>query len=340
MKNLIIISVFVISTISLKAQDIHFTQFDNNPLLLNPANSGLYDGNFRFNSNYRNQWAALGNVFETYSASVDFGLLKNSRQQKTTGIGIAAYQDIAGSSKTKTSKIDLSISQTVYLSSFSDLSLGVTFSYVDMSANYNGLNWGSQHDGAEFDQGIASGEAFTGYADRAFDLSAGLLYRWSENGRNQLEIGGSINNMATPSFTILQQEDYIPMRFNVFAAKEWVLGNSKEWAIKAMAFFNSQKKAREFVVGGMLRRSFGQSSRYTGYYKTTDFYFGAYYRLGDAIAPAFKLSFNQRFLVGMSYDITLSKLSQANSFRGGPELSICYISPFYKMDINSPKNFQ
>ena len=42
------------------AQDLHFSQFMNSPLLTNPANTGFIpDGDFRLGANYRNQCASV-----------------------------------------------------------------------------------------------------------------------------------------------------------------------------------------------------------------------------------------------------------------------------------------
>jgi len=42
----------------LSAQDLHFSQFMQTPLLINPAHTGFIpDGDYRVGVNYRNQWA-------------------------------------------------------------------------------------------------------------------------------------------------------------------------------------------------------------------------------------------------------------------------------------------
>lgn len=339
MKKIILLFLFAGVSLMASAQDVHFSQFDQNPLLLNPAYAGMYDGTFRFNLNYKNQWAALGNVYETYSASTDYIIFKNSMGMKSTGLGVSAYQDVAGASKTKTTRIDLNLSQTIYLNMNTDLTLGVGFSYLDMSANFNGLNWGSQYDGVEFNQSIGSGEAFSGYAEKGFDLSAGMLFRWFDNGLDPFELGVSSHHLARPQFTILSQEDNIPVRINAHISKEYTFPTLNNWGVKGVGYFSSQRTAKEFVIGGFLRRDFGLVSKYTGYYKNVNLYFGTYYRIGDALVPSFLMTIHQKISFGMSYDFTLSQLSNTNSFRGGPEFSFSYIGPFKPVAVISPKNF-
>ncbi len=338
-KKLLIIALILLSIGKIKSQDVHFSQFGQNPMMLNPAYTGMYEGNYRFNLNYKNQWATVGNVYETYAASTDYIIFKNSMGLKSTGLGVAAYQDVAGSSKTKTTRVDLNLSQTVYLSENSDLTLGVGFSYMDMSANYTGLNWGNQYNGVEFDQSLGSGEFITGYAEKAFDLSAGMLFRLFDDKLYPLEIGFSAYHLTQPKITLLSQEDFIPARFIVNAVKEFDYPTNKNWGYKFVAYGSTQKRAREIIVGALMRKDFGMVSKYTGYYSNINVYFGGYYRIGDAIIPMVQVTVHKKLTVGMSYDFTLSKFSQASLFRGGPEFAFSYIGPFRPIAVVSPKNF-
>ncbi|HHB79921.1 MAG TPA: type IX secretion system membrane protein PorP/SprF, partial [Saprospiraceae bacterium] len=44
---------------SLWAQDAHFSQFAAAPLEINPAMSGIFNGKFKANLNYRSQWGSI-----------------------------------------------------------------------------------------------------------------------------------------------------------------------------------------------------------------------------------------------------------------------------------------
>jgi hypothetical protein len=52
---------------TLKAQDIHFSQFSFSPANLNPAYTALFDGDVRFVANYRNQWFTVPVNYNTVS---------------------------------------------------------------------------------------------------------------------------------------------------------------------------------------------------------------------------------------------------------------------------------
>ena len=69
-KNSRLFFLFFIST-PLFSQDIHYSQFYNSPLNLNPANTGMFDGDFRFAANQRTQWRSVTVPFSTFSLSAD-----------------------------------------------------------------------------------------------------------------------------------------------------------------------------------------------------------------------------------------------------------------------------
>ena len=60
-----------LAVISLRGQDIHFSQFYMSPLTLNPALTGVMNCNTRIVGNYRNQWAwGLGRAaYHSYRVS-------------------------------------------------------------------------------------------------------------------------------------------------------------------------------------------------------------------------------------------------------------------------------
>ncbi|MCB9047123.1 MAG: type IX secretion system membrane protein PorP/SprF [Chitinophagales bacterium] len=54
-----------------QAQDVHFTQFNAAPLILNPAFTGNFDGKMRASAIYRDQWRSVTVPFKTIAISVD-----------------------------------------------------------------------------------------------------------------------------------------------------------------------------------------------------------------------------------------------------------------------------
>src|SRR3954471_922212 len=74
-----------------KAQvDPHFSQYYAYPMWLNPALTGIVDGDYRVSANYRNQWVNIGKPFSTTGVSFDAAGANN------IGVGINVTNLSAG----------------------------------------------------------------------------------------------------------------------------------------------------------------------------------------------------------------------------------------------------
>src|SRR5512144_1970561 len=54
------------------AQDIHFSQFFQAPLLRNPSLAGIYTGDVRVQGVYRDQWNSVTNAYKTASLDGEY----------------------------------------------------------------------------------------------------------------------------------------------------------------------------------------------------------------------------------------------------------------------------
>ena len=79
MKKALIVLCISFSQHVLWAQDLHFSQVDQIPLLVNPALTGS-EAQIRAGINYRNQWKSLASPFQTMAAGFDARLQKNKRR--------------------------------------------------------------------------------------------------------------------------------------------------------------------------------------------------------------------------------------------------------------------
>ena len=86
----------MISTLSGSAQDIHFSQFTNAPLQLNPALTGFTECKLRIGINYRNQWNSISTPYITQSAYIDGKIRQRLAKQDWFGIGGLFINDKAG----------------------------------------------------------------------------------------------------------------------------------------------------------------------------------------------------------------------------------------------------
>ena len=57
---------------SVFAQDIHFSQFFEAPVLRNPSLAGIYTGDTRVQAVYRDQWNSVTDAYRTGSLNADY----------------------------------------------------------------------------------------------------------------------------------------------------------------------------------------------------------------------------------------------------------------------------
>src|SRR5579871_2190773 len=74
--RLILCSLFIslANIFSATAQDIHFSQFFETPLLRNPSLAGIFSGDMRLQTVYRNQWQSVTVPYQTTSINGEFKL--------------------------------------------------------------------------------------------------------------------------------------------------------------------------------------------------------------------------------------------------------------------------
>src|ERR1700739_134670 len=100
MRILPVIAVLIcLCSFSLRAQDINFSQFYELPMLRNPALAGIFKGDIRFTSAFRNQWQSVTVPYQTTAlgTEVRFSLGDNTDDYLTVGLQIT--DDVAGDSK-------------------------------------------------------------------------------------------------------------------------------------------------------------------------------------------------------------------------------------------------
>ncbi|MBX9851642.1 MAG: PorP/SprF family type IX secretion system membrane protein [Cytophagaceae bacterium] len=106
-------SIFTITLILIGAvafsQDMHFSQFYNSPLTLNPALTGKMKEDFRFSLIHRRQWKQINSPYMTsaIAGDVNFRVGDASKNQKV-GAGILFMNDDLGDGIFKNQSIMLS----------------------------------------------------------------------------------------------------------------------------------------------------------------------------------------------------------------------------------------
>src|ERR1043165_10057370 len=81
--------------LSIRAQDIHFSQFFQAPLLRNPSLAGIYTGDIRVQTVYRDQWNSVTNAYKTASLDGEYKMPVGKSNDFVT-LGMQLLYDKAG----------------------------------------------------------------------------------------------------------------------------------------------------------------------------------------------------------------------------------------------------
>jgi type IX secretion system PorP/SprF family membrane protein len=307
------------------SQDIHYSQHWASPLYANPANTGHFIGDWRLAGIYRNQWRAIsGNAFNSLGASYD---MQHIAWGQNFNSGIIVVADQSGSNYLRKSKAYLSGSYHI-IAKGHKIGIGLQPGIVNISSDISKLRYDSQFDlgnGSEvFNPDMPSGEASLMPSKTYFDLNAGLLWTKRINPRFRPQAGLSFHHLTMPnqSLTGFSGADArVPVRYGLHLSAAYKAGD--RLMLHPLAFYSSQRRATEIIVGGNAELLVQQDivkSIYAGphfRYGLSKNYDASIWVLGAKI---------QNFDVSISYDINISKLSAATSNRGAFEISVVYIS--------------
>ncbi len=321
----------LLGTIAANAQDIHFSQFYQSPLNLNPALTGVMNCNQRLTANFRNQWAAIlrGNAYNTYSASYDQRVPVG--RYDYWGVGGTLWGDKVGSSNFKQLQAKISGSYSKRMGGGRNggqyLVVGMDAGIQQRSVDFAKLQWGIQNNGnGGYDPSINPGESFD-QTNRIFaDLTAGLLWFNTIDEDRNFYIGGAYHhiNRANVSFAENKSEP-LNSRFTIHAGGEFMLAD--RFGLVPNIILMQQGKSLEINPGTSMKFVLSRSR-----YEYEAFQLGAWVRLAnklessihaDALILTTRFDYNN-FNIGFSYDATLSSLKKAAPTNGSFEFSILY----------------
>lgn len=313
----ILIVVIGISTISIQAQDIHFSQFFLNPLQLNPAHTGNYAAMYRFTGLYRNQWQSVTVPYRTFSLSAERNALPIGDSSYAAGILI--MNDRTGDSRFTTTLLNFSFSRHWHLSSDSSWAFfaGIQPGFIQKSIREDALRFDRQYNGMVYDPALPTYENFSRMSLINPHLSVGLLLRHAMRGGHFLQGGIAFHNLLPQKESFFRQHIILDRRFNVHLDGQWNF--HYRWSLQPSAMWQTQGKFKETLLGASFRYS---------HTAMMAFYGGLYIRNKDAAYIRTAVDY-QQWHVSVSYDLNYSKLKPASYGRGGIEIAVIYLfSPF------------
>lgn len=292
----------------LKAQDPEFTQFYANPLYLNPAFAGSMRCP-RLVMNYRNQWPGISGTYITYSASYDQHV-----EAIAGGLGFLITSDDAGQGTLKKTNISAIYSYYLPVGRNFSIKAGIQATYYQFSVDWSKLTFGDQID-AQLGFINNTNEIAPAGSNSNVDFSAGILGYSST-----FFIGGAVHHILEHNESFLGGDSPLPRKFTGHTGAIIPLDGSNPKARRKRRR-NANSLPESSISPNILfqkQKDFQQLN--LGLYVTKGpIVGGLWYRNQDSFIVLVGLQ-APNFRFGYSYDVTVSKLSNATA--GSHELSM------------------
>lgn len=324
---------FFISSIicnSGQLQDIHFSQYNDAPLLINPALTGdSPDCNLRLGINYKNQW---NKTYVTQSAFAESRIFFREYEDKDhLGIGGLFFNDKAGDGELTTNYGMALVALHKSFNSDKTIfgSLGFSFGLGNISINYSSLYFDNQWNGFVFDPNLSNNEDLNSNSLVYYDLNAGFLLTFIKPDSYRLKIGGSLSNIIGQKYSFLGQNIAKSKRYLFHADMIYLI--DEKFSLSPSILFSMQNTATEIMAGSNFCISFSDIRLVTG----------LWLRAFKDITPLIGIEY-RTFSLNFSYDINISSQHVATNYQGGMEFSlikkICYTKDQIHTLENSPCN--
>jgi type IX secretion system PorP/SprF family membrane protein len=337
---LVTVAVLSATSTNLTAQDIHFSQFFQSPLLLNPALCGQFEGSYRVGINQRTQWRSVTTPFATFAAGVDANNITlpdgifnredgNFKELPFHG-GISVYSDKAGDSQLKTTGINLIGAQQfgVPFDKKAKLSVGAMLGFTSMKIDYSKLTTDSQWNGTNYDPNQSNGEIFPRAGRGYFNLNLGATYAHTIDDKRSFSAGISLFNLSRPKQSFFD-EGYVKLdsRFNLHGSYKQVI--SKELTVEPMMLLMRQGKYTEFNIGGLAHYTLSEKP-----WTRNGVYAGLFVRAKDSGFFVIGMQYGS-WNGAVSYDLNTSSLKPASNGRGGLEFSLLHTFSKFPRKMNA-----
>ncbi len=317
MKKSWVVLATILCSLAAGAQDIHFSQFFEAPLLRNPSLAGIYTGDVRVQAVYRDQWNSMTNAYKTGSLNAEYKMpIGKANDFITTGLQV--MYDKAGTAVLSATHVLPALNYHKSLSNEENryLSLGFMAGPVQRRIDRSKMTTNSQYDG------LGDGENFESNNYTYFDGAVGMSFnsQLNSNKDNNFFIGLAYHHFNKPKNAFYRHE--------IFTLEpKWVGSVGVRFGVTDVSYLTLQA---DHSVQGQFNETVGGAMYGVKLAETSDgeplytLHAGAFMRVEDAIIPVVKLDYNP-FSVSLSYDVNISKLKTSSMGRGGFELGISYI---------------
>lgn len=317
--NLLVYLQFIVFA-NIISQDIHWSQFYNASLTLNPALTGIQSGDTRFQMIYKNQWNRVPVGYKTISASYDGKFYTPRLKNNMFGIGLLINSDKAGYSKLEQQNIQVLGSITQRIGDNHFLTGGIDVGFTQRTFDFSGLSFSNQWNGDVYVPSSATREPNGGTVANFIDFSLGVNYHFQiPKKRTKIDAGIGLFHVNEPAGNSFWADNtvFLPKRQSLYILTTIYLSPKVDLVAGAYLQYQLSHSEQLFSLAGRFHLSRDKT-------KELALQFGVIYRNHDAVAPAFEVHYKQ-WQVAFTYDINFSDFNITTQKFGGPEFSLVYI---------------
>jgi type IX secretion system PorP/SprF family membrane protein len=321
MKNFKIIIVAVIFfNLSLKAQDMNFSQFYEMPLLRNPALAGLYGGDFRATAAFRNQWSSVTTPFVSQALGLEAKFPAFGNSNNYLAFGVQITNDLAGDSKLGKTQV---LPVFTFHKSLSDekdtyLSLGFMGGPVQQRFDPTKLTFDDQFVNGSYSSTNPTQQTFSNTNVTYVDASVGMSFSSTFGYDVKYYVGAAYFHFNQPKVAFDNARDIRLNKKVMINAGLSVPTSDYDRIILYGDYFDQGGNSQ--MQGGFMYQHFLVQEDED---ETVSLSGGSFLRWNDAVVPVLKLEY-YHLGVGLTYDVNISKLKAASQSRGGYEITLSY----------------
>jgi type IX secretion system PorP/SprF family membrane protein len=327
-------------------QDFHYTQYFMSPLGVNPALAGAFNGSYRINGIYRDQYrGSATQPFGGFSLNVDAPIIRGIRKQDWIGVGLRMEQNKSGGLGQKLNFYGLGVAYHLALDKKQTSIFTIGAQYGTGGYSYNRLKDG------DTGRSIASGTSGLSTQENNFnnssemgstnvsggslnDLTVGLLFnRKNPKAGSDLKIGIAVEGILNPNRAFPATlggggsgQDKKGIGLNGFGSYEFSMG--KRASLTSGLFYYSNKKASALVINSIYNYKLKPGDKFIlhGGLGLRNVRAGLIY-LGATISG---------IRIGVAYDVDIGASTLATNNHKSIELGVTYIGKIYKKPKPKP----
>lgn len=313
-KHLIIITIIFLGVFRSQSQDAHLSLYDAAPIFLNPAMTGVFEGDWRVHGQFRTQWRAIN--FKPYTSA----LISFDKPCKKWGFGgqISNFRAGIGNFNSLQGILSAAYTTSIDQSKNHNVSFGIQAGINQKSVEYQILTFNNQYstnNGGEFNTTIDANEDFSGQSLINPVLNAGILYFFAkQESRFNPFLGVSAFNLTQPQESFIDFDNRLPIRY--YAHTGVRINVTETFYVLPKVLYMRQREFQELTL----------AADFSYYLKGSEIYLlaGAIYRNQDAAILSIGARMDN-YIARVGYDVNVSSLTTASNGRGGFEISFTYM---------------